>query len=87
MQPIAALLRAIGFANPPAEIAAKIGEFSLRDDRGRARVPHRRTRQYLPGGLLINALEILRVCRVARVLARCLQRTRVEMRGIRHALR
>jgi hypothetical protein len=31
------LLRAIGFANPPAEIAAKIGEFSLRDDRRRAR--------------------------------------------------
>jgi hypothetical protein len=45
--------------------------------------PRRRTRQFLPGGLLINGTEILPDCRVAN--PQPLPR-RLELRGSRHAL-
>jgi hypothetical protein len=47
--------------------------------RGRSSVSiaQSRTRQFLPGGLLINGMEILRVCRV---------RSPTGMKGNRHAL-
>jgi hypothetical protein len=77
------------FALPCSILIANFGfEMALEfDDSGVVLVrksPNHCTRQFLPGGLLINGMEILRDCRVGH------RRTRCRQAGIgknRHALR